>query len=313
MKKFFLLLLTLLLLVSCSLAQDETSASTPTALPIPIEGDSETPLPLDANVPVAYKGLTLVMQDNGEPTVAPVDGVIGVVCIGMSNARLECNNFIGKWKAGAFADEINPQVRFVNCAAPGNGIENWNDKAYDKLWASCIREEIPAAGLRPDQVRVVWHKAADLMTLDETGAAYPAYPDPRADYFRFYDNLTAFAGRLLRKIPSVQAVYVTSRSYGGYTSEPGLGEPLSFEEGLALDQWLADHPSVNGVWFGWGPYIWAPSCSTGMVNGSGVCYLREDYQADGIHPAQGALDKVTMMLHERFSRHRWYRGEKIPH
>lgn len=248
-----------------------------------------------------------MLQDNGAPTVTPVDGVIGVVCIGMSNANQECGDFIEKLAAGAFAGQVNPQVRFVNCAVPGNAIERWNDPARDnKLWDGCIQHKIPRAGLRLEQIRVVWHKAADMMTTDAGGAVYPPYPDPNSDYFHFYENLTTFAARLHEKLPAVQAVYVTSRSYGGFASKASRGEPHSYEEGLALNQWLKDHPLVEGVWYGWGPYIWAPDCATGTTNGSGVCYERSDYRDDGIHPAQGALDKISQMLHERLSEFEWY-------
>jgi hypothetical protein len=157
------------------------------------------------------------------------------------------------------------------------------------------------------QIRVVWHKAASIFTADENRNVLPPYPDPDSDYFNFYDSLTTFAGRVPEKFPSAQAVYATSRSYGGYAGKPERGEPLSYEEGLALNQWMKDNPMVNGIWYGWGPYIWVPDCASGMTNASGVCYGRSDYQADGIHPAQGARDKVSQMLHERFSQFEWYR------
>lgn len=60
---------------------------------------------------------------------------------------------------------------------------------------------------------------------------------------------------------------------------------------------------------GWGPYLWAPDCATGLANGTGYCYVVGDYQADQVHPAAGALEKITSMLHERFLREPWYRRE----
>jgi len=77
--------------------------------------------------------------------------------------------------------------------------------------------------------------------------------------------------------------------------------------GHALNAWLADNADVGGVWYGWGPYVWAPDCPSGETNGSGVCYDRADYQADGIHPNTGARDKIAQMIHDRFSEHAWYR------
>lgn len=163
------------------------------------------------------------------------------------------------------------------------------------------------AGVTPQQVRVVWHKAADQFTATEDMMdALPPYPDPDSDYFNFIDNLGAFAAKLPQMLPSVQAVYTTSRSYGGYASHPARGEPLSYEEGHALNTWLADNPRVGGVWHGWGPYIWAPDCDQGINNGSGVCYVREDYQDDGVHPAAGALDQISAMLHARLMTEVWY-------
>ena len=317
-----LLLLTLTAL-ACNLSAapiaESPTAETPpvetaTSLPVPTEAAAEptvsgvasaVPIPLDLNSSATYKGLSLILQDNGAPSVTPVDGVIGLVCIGMSNSNQECDDFIAKL-AGEFAGQVNPQVRVVNCAVPGNAIEKWNDPAYDKLWEKCIQQRIPQAGLRPDQIRVVWHKAADMFTTDASGAAFPPYPDPNADYFHFYENLTTFAARLHEKLPSVKAVYVTSRSYGGFADKESRGEPHSYEEGLALNQWLKDHLQVDGVWYGWGPYLWAPDCATGAVNGRGVCYERGDYREDGIHPEHGARDKISQMLHERLSQFTWY-------
>lgn len=111
------------------------------------------------------------------------------------------------------------------------------------------------------------------------------------------------------EFPAVQAVYTSSRSYGGYAENSGRGEPLSYEEGHALNRWLEEHPSVDGVWYGWGGYLWAPACLTGVTNGSGVCYDREDYVGDGVHPSASGEAKISRVLHERFRQHDWYRSQ----
>jgi hypothetical protein len=160
-------------------------------------------------------------------------------------------------------------------------------------------------GVDPGQVRVLYHKAANQFTGDDDGA-YPPYPDPDSDYENFIANLDTFATRVTEKFPSVQAVYTTSRSYGGFANTATRGEPLSYEEGHALNTWLADNAEVDGVWYGWGPYIWAPSCDSGLVNASDVCYVAEDYRDDGVHPADGALDKISGMIHARFLEEAWY-------
>lgn len=282
-------------------------------IPGPVPGpDTTQPFPIDrgddAATPGSYKGLPLRLTDNGSPTVTAVDGVIGLVCVGMSNGVRECDDFQQRVR-GSYATEINPQVRVVNCAVGGNAIERWIDPAFDAdLWDDCIARKLPAAGLRLDQVRVIWHKAADQFNALPGGGSRPPYPSPSSDYFTFHDHLTAFAARVRGKFPAVQAVYTSSRSYGGFAgNQAQRGEPLSYEEGHALNQWLSSHAAVDGVWYGWGAYLWAPSCATGVTNGGGVCYDREDFVSDGVHPSASGQLKVSGLLHARFRREAWYR------
>ncbi len=271
-------------------------------IPYPIDrGDDGT------STPGTYKGLWLRLVDNGAPTVTPVDGVIGVVCIGMSNASQECSDFIQR-RSGEYAAEINPAVRVVNCAVGGHAIERWNDPAFDAtLWDACLQARLPAAGVRLDQVRVLYHKAANQFTTGAGGAPLPTYPALGSDFDAFRTNLSAFAARVRTKFPAVQAVYTSSRSYGGFAGTVNRGEPLSYEEGHALNTWLRESPSVDGVWYGWGPYLWAPACTTGITNKAGVCYDRQDYVADGVHPAPTGRAKVSGLIHGRLLQESWYR------
>ncbi len=276
----------------------------------PPGGNTDEPFPIDRgdspDTPGTYKGLPLRLVDNGAPEVTPVDGVVGVVCIGMSNGTQECSDFIDKIESGTLAG-VAPSVTVVDCAVGGHAIERWSDPAFDHdLWDRCL-DRLSQNGVTPQQVRVIYHKAADQFTAEpDMMTVLPPYPDPDSDYFNFIDNLGAFAARVSGKFPSVQAVYTTSRSYGGFAGQPARGEPLSYEESHALNAWLADNPQVDGVWYGWGPYIWAPDCDLGITNGSDVCYVREDYQADGVHPAAGGLDKVSGMIHQRLLNEAWY-------
>lgn len=270
--------------------------------PFPIDRGDDGP-----STPGTYKGLWLRLVDNGAPTVTPVDGVIGVVCIGMSNSNQECADFITR-RNGEYATAINPAVRVVNCAVGGHAIEKWNDPASDgALWNSCITTKLAAAGVRLDQVRVLYHKAANQFTTAQGGGALPTYPAGGSDYENFRTNLGVFASRVKTKFPAVQAVYTSSRTYGGFSGGVSRGEPLSYEEGHALNTWLRANPSVQGVWYGWGPYLWAPDCATSITNGSGVCYDRADFVADGVHPGDGARAKVSAMIHARLLREGWYR------
>lgn len=271
--------------------------------------DTSSPYPLDvggkAGAPTTYKKLPLALVENGSPVVTPVNGKIGVVCIGMSNATQECSDFIAKLASGVLAGK-RASVTVVDCAVGSHPIERWNDPAFDAvLWDACVQTKVPAAGLAASEIRVAYHKAADGFTAPG-GTVRPPYPDPASDYFVFQANLTTFAQRLAAKLPSVVAVYTTSRSYGGFAETPSRGEPLSYEEGHALNTWLSKNKTVGVVWYGWGPYIWGPDCASGVKNASGVCYVRGDYIQDGIHPTQQGRDKISPVIHARFMKESWY-------
>ncbi len=278
---------------------------------VPGPVDTSLPFPIDrggdgVGTPVTYKGLDLVLADNGEPAVTEVDGLVGVICVGMSNARQECGAFMAGVQ-GSWSGDVDPGVRVVNCAVGGYAIERWNDPVFDgTLWDGC-KARVRAAGMGPEQVRVVLHKAANQFGIGPGGSALPTYPDPSSDYFAFERNLATFATRVPQHFPAVQAVYSTSRSYGGFTDRVDRGEPLSYEEGHALNTWLRDHPTVAGVWYGWGPYIWAPDCATSVSNGAGICYDRGDFRSDGIHPSASGEAKIAALWHDRLLEHRWYR------
>ncbi len=292
-----------LVIIGCS----GSGATSPSDNPGP---DVTSPVPIDLQVggtAATYKGLPLQLVDNGVPQVSPVDGIIGIVCVGMSNSNQECADYRTR-VTGEFADQIAPAVRVVNCAVGGHAIERWIDPEFDAvLWDACLTQRLPQAGVRPDQVRVIWHKAANQFTTGPGGVPLPTYPTVGSDFEAFVQNLDAFAARVRGKFPSIQAVYTSSRSYGGFSGNTGRGEPLSYEEGHALNQWLQTHAIVEGIWYGWGPYLWAPDCASGMTNGGGICYTQDDYVADGVHPGPGARQKISTLLHARLLREAWYR------
>jgi hypothetical protein len=278
---------------------------------VPPGPDVTEPFPIDrgddgVHTPGSFKGLWLRLADTGAPTVTAVDGVIGVVCVGMSNASQECNAFI-EHVGGAGAAEVNPAVRIVNCAVGGHAIERWIDPAYDdRLWDDCVTSKLPQAGVRLDQVRVIYHKAANQFTVGSGGSPLPLYPHAGSDYENFLANLALFASRVPAEFPAVEAVYSSSRSYGGYANSARRGEPLSYEEGHALNTWLEENPAVEAVWYGWGAYLWAPDCADGF-NGGGLCYVRGDYVDDGVHPASSGRAKIALAMHERLRQESWYR------
>jgi hypothetical protein len=295
-----------LLAVACGPAGLEPAGEAPpgpdVSVPFPIDRGDES-----AATPGSYKGLWLRLVERPSPAVTPVDGVIGVVCVGMSNGMQECNSWLRQVTA-EWRQEVNPAVRIVNCSVGAHAIERWMDPEFDAaLWDDCVSRRITQAGLRVDQVRVLWHKAANQFGSPPGGGQLPPYPASTANYHLFIANHTAFAARVRGKFPAVQAVYTTGRSYGGFAPGGPRGEPQAYEESHALNSWLQRNAVVDGVWYGWGPYIWAPACSTGVHNGAGLCYTREDYRDDGVHPSAAGEQKIARLLHERFRREAWYR------
>ena len=155
----------------------------------PPGGDTQEPFPIDMgdapDTPGTYKGLPLRLVDNGSPQVDPVDGVIGVVCIGMSNATQECSAYISQ-----LGDELtghSAQIRVIDCAVGGHAIEKWADPAFDSsLWARC-HDRVAMAGLTPQQVRVLYHKAANQFTAQpDMMTPLPPYPRPRQRLLQFH-------------------------------------------------------------------------------------------------------------------------------
>lgn len=298
------------LFVACALSACDSGLD-----PTPSDGsppglDVLTPFPIDRGdegiaTPGKYKGLWLRLVDNGPVTVTPVDGVIGVVCLGFSNARQECGDFIARINSHWIGD-VSYDVRVMNCGRQGHAIEHWISADYDHLWQEC-RDGLWLVGLRPNQIRVVYHKAANGVTTFADGSVLPEYPDAGSDYEVFYENLTSFSVRVPLFFPTVQAVYTSSRSYGGFAQEPGRAEPLSYEEGHALNSWLRDNPSLDGLWHGWGAYLWARPCPTGETNGGGVCYQRRDFQEDGVALTGTGAGKISFLMHFRLMREDWYR------
>ena len=157
----------------------ETPANCPRdcrGTPGPVPGpDTTTPFPIDrgpesAQTPGSYKGLPLRLFDSGVPNVTPVRGVIGIVCIGMSNSFRECSHYADTYfPRGNPAPSINAEVRVANCAVGGSAIERWNS-GDEKTWDPCLigtggrPSAIQQAGIALDQVRVIYHKAANQFT-----------------------------------------------------------------------------------------------------------------------------------------------------
>ncbi|MFQ5691042.1 MAG: hypothetical protein ACE5HQ_12310 [Gemmatimonadota bacterium] len=274
----------------------------PTAPPDPGGQSLDEPVALDLMSPEdRYKGFPGGLVDNGTPTVTPTRGRLVIISISMSNGQQEFARFIGLFAGDAAVD---PAIGLVNCARGGNALENWLQK--QSLWDDC-KTKVLNAGFDLDQIKVVWAKDADQFTSQST-----TLPDPDADYFHLVDNISALSQRIGQEFPSVQAIFHTSRIYGGYVAQPNQrarGEPISYEGGLAINEVIRRQQRgelPRAPWVGWGPYLWADGTTP---NGSGLFWVPADFEGtggDNPHPSLAGETKVAGALQSFFLRFDWY-------
>ena len=245
-----------------------------------------------------YYGLPGGLVDNGVPTVTETNNKIIIVAISMSNGYQEFNQFINLYKNHP---DISNQVEFENCAVGGSALERWLTE--DSLWQKC-KDKISDLSA----VKVVWAKNANQFTAHGL-----TLPDPGADYYDLVENIGAISQRIGEEFPSVQAVFHSSRIWGGYVTgekQAARGEPMSYEGGFATNTVIEQYQQgqlPGAPWIGWGPYIWA---NGETPNGSGIFWTLNDFQDGGVnqHPSEAGATKVADALHEFLMQFDWYRN-----
>lgn len=261
---------------------------------------------------------------NGNPSPT---GKTVLLSIGMSNTTQEfcqpqdtkaCNpwSFMGK----AAADpEVNHQTLVVvNGAQGGKGSEAWADPTNPTY--SQVRGRLKGTGLTERQVQVVWIKQAkrsDTVPL----------PDPNAGAYQLETDLAKTLRNIKTFYPNVKLVFVSSRSYGGYSGSGNGGEPAAYEGGFAT-KWLIEaqiNQMIVGIidgragdlnynngtapWIAWGPYLWADGTTP---RSDGLVWERTDYESDATHPSRSGETKVATELLAFFKTNslttRWFLG-----
>ena len=223
------------------------------------------------------------------------DGWIGMVSFTMSNANQE---FSAYERRADLDTQRNARVRIVNLAQGGQALDRIKNPNA-QYWSN-VDERVTAAGMSPEQVQVAWLKMADSQPL----TTFPAHAQSTLA------NARAVLQILKGRYPNLRLAYFSSRIYGGYSSNPLRGEPLSYETGFAV-KWLieaqiAGDPGLNydpaqgpvvSPLILWGPYLWA----NGMTPRSdGLVWLPEDFETDNIHPSALGEQKVADMLEAFF-------------
>jgi lysophospholipase L1-like esterase len=228
--------------------------------------------------------------------IAPIDGKIVFISIGMSNTTQEFRTFVPL--AMNYAGR-NPSLLVVDCAEGGQDAAIVADPT-SAYWDD-VMTRLATAGATPAQVRVAWVKEA---------VARPTltFPD---DALQLESYLRAIVMNLTDKFPNIGIAYISSRIYAGYaTGVSNLNpEPFAYQSGFAV-KWLVARQiagtdpglnydpgrgAVESPWLAWGPYLWAD----GLVPRSdGLIWQCSDLNTDGTHPSAQGQAKVANMLLE---------------
>lgn len=250
-----------------------------------------------------------------DTTGAPAAGGSWVLMsIGMSNTTQEwcatlyddpCTSWSFTGQASADPAVRHTGLRIVNGAKGKQSATTWlntSDVNYIRIRDSVLTP----LGLSEKQVQVIW-----LKVVDEFPAT--SLPSASADAFVLLGRLGQIVRTLKSRYPNLQLVFLSSRTYGGYSLGLINPEPYAFESGLAV-KWLvaaqmAQMASGGGAvdaragnlnyttgvapWVGWGPYLWAHGSTPRQ---DGYSWPAGDSEPDGVHPSQAGETKVGSAL-----------------
>lgn len=253
-------------------------------------GGVNTPPPAHLDAAMSIASATITPRNaSGAPDP---DGLIVMLSIGMSNTSQEF---------GAFErdEDRNPlrngRVVLLNAAVGGQSAEVIKDPAA-AYWG-IVDDRLAAIGATREQVQVVWLKQANG---NPQTTAFPAHAQ------QLQSDLGDIVRVIKGRFENAALCYLSSRSYGGYSTNPLRWEPLSYETGFGV-KWLIEaqisgDPSLNynpgagpvvAPLLLWGAYIWANGAAP---RDDGFFLLEQDYQGDGIHPSPSGEQKISALL-----------------
>lgn len=232
-------------------------------------------------------------QGNPDP-----DGEIVVVSLGVSNTWREFDDF-----TTVAAGRTAPSVAFVNGAQAGMLMQRWVDP-QDATWSG-VELALQDGGVTNSQVQVAWVKmVAGIRTWDELE------PFP-TDAEQYQADLEQVLRTAKDRYPNLQIAYISSRIYGGYSTNASPSpEPLAYENGYGvkwtIERQISGAPELNHdprsgpvevPWIAWGPYIWADGTEP---RSDGLTWDCSDFRNDGTHPTESGIAKVGNMLLDHF-------------
>ena len=255
---------------------------------------------------MAQAALIRPLDRQGRPSAT---GKYVLLSIGHSNttqifcavAGNRCNPWSFAGQAAADPTVNRTALRIINGARGGQDVTKWlspTDANYELIRTQALAP----AGLSEAQVQIVWLK---------TATAFPttSLPGAAADARILTQRIGAIARTLKQRYPNLRQVFISSRSYGGFTNV-GSPEPFAYETGFAtkwvveaqirqlsggaIDPRAGDLGQGAAPWLAWGAYIWAGNAS--QPRRDGFFWSRSDFEEDGIHPSTSGETKAGGML-----------------
>jgi hypothetical protein len=235
-------------------------------------------------------------------------GRIVLLSIGMSNTTQEFST----WKAWSDLDPRRTRSIVVVDGAQGGQDARIVADPNANFW-SVVAQRLTSTGVTDQQVQVVWLKEA---LANPSTTRFPAHAVELQGF------LEQIARNLHDKFPNARLCFLSSRTYGGYATNPLRTEPLSYETAFAVRDAieaqiqgapLLNHdPALGAVrapWLAWGPYLWADGHS---ARSDGLRWRCEDYVNDGVHPSASGRLQVADLLDAHWKTHPcaigWYLG-----
>jgi hypothetical protein len=225
----------------------------------------------------------------------------------MSNAYLEFGQFIrldatdilGARNLAPVAGTLstgNSQVELVNGDYP-----TWDARKIvndESGYLRIVYTALASSGVTADQVQAVWLKEA--IATDHPGTEHLSFT---AYAHQLRGDLDAIIAMLTAHFRNLRLIYISTRTYAGYSVAAINPEPYAYETGFGVKWTVAGrmaHPRAR-PWVAWGPYLWADGMHP---RSDGLTWACSDFGPDGTHPSLQGADKVARMLLHFFKTNR---------
>jgi hypothetical protein len=255
--------------------------------------------PSEAHLKAALAEAAKIQPLDADGKSSP-SGKIVLITHGMSAATMESQAFL---KLANADPSKSPTVLLIDGAQGGIDSRKWVEDIHtrrgDSPWDR-LEHRIKSAGVTPQQVQVLWMKHAIAMKNDGRMRQFGQFPEHAQ---QLKDDVAEILRMLKQRYPNLKLAYVSSRSYGGYTSIALNPEPYAYESAFAV-RWLIQdqikglqslsYTAGKAPLLLWGPYLWADG-ELGRKSDA-LVYHRQDYRDDGTHPSDSGQQKIAEQL-----------------